>query len=95
MNADLAAGYERVLIIPPLGDKTRKPLDWGLHLAAQVDDLRARGSRVETILPDDDSQNALGLGMDLIDFSRRLPSAQSGYSQGKSIAGQLTEFWRH
>jgi NTE family protein len=95
VNADLAAGYERVLIIPPLGDKTRKPLDWGLHLAAQVDELRARGSRVETILPDDDSQNALGLGMDLMDFSRRLPSAQAGYNQGKAIAGQLTEFWRH
>ena len=50
VNADLAAGYGRVLVIPPLGDKTRKPLDWGLHLAAQVDELRARGSRIETIV---------------------------------------------
>ena len=29
VNADLAAGYGRVLVIPPLGDRTRKPLDWG------------------------------------------------------------------
>jgi NTE family protein len=56
VNADLATGYERVLVIPPLGDRTRKPLHWGLHLAAQVDDLRAGGSKVETIFPDHESQ---------------------------------------
>src|ERR1700716_219012 len=51
-NADLAAGYGRVLVLSPLGGRTRAPLDWGMHLAAQVDELRAVGSRVETILPD-------------------------------------------
>ena len=94
VNADLAAGYGRVLVIPPLGGRTRKPLDWGLHLAAQVDDLRARGSRVETIFPDSDCQNALGAGMNLMDLSTRRPSAQAGYNQGKALAEQLTEFWR-
>jgi NTE family protein len=94
VNADLAAGYERVLIIPPLGDRTRKPLHWGLHLAAQVDDLRARGSKVETILPDSESQNAFGVGMNLMDLSLRRPSAQAGYNQGKALAERLTEFWR-
>jgi NTE family protein len=94
VNADLAAGYGRVLVLPPLGDRTRKPLDWGLHLAAQVDELRARGSRVETIVPDSASQTALGVGMNLMDLSTRRPSAQAGYNQGKAIAAQLTEFWR-
>jgi len=94
LNADLAAGYGRVLIIPPLGGRTRKPLDWGLHLAAQVDELRAHGSRVETILPDSDSQNALDVGMNLMDLSTRRPSAQAGYKQGKALARHLTEFWR-
>lgn len=94
LNADLAAGYGRVLIIPPLGGRTRKPLDWGLHLAAQVDELRAHGSRVETILPDSDSQNALDVGMNLMDLSTRRPSAQAGYKQGKALALHLTEFWR-
>lgn len=93
VNADLAAGYGRVLVIPPLGERTRKPLGWGLHLAAQVDELRARGSRVEMIIPDSNSQDALGVGMNLMDLSRRQPSAQAGYNQGKALAGQLTGFW--
>jgi len=94
VNADLTAGYGRVLVIPPLGGRTRKPLDWGLHLAAQVDELRAAGSRVETIFPDSDSQNALGFGMNLMDLSTRRRSTEAGYSQGKVLAEQLTDFWR-
>jgi NTE family protein len=94
VNADLAAGYMRVLIIPPLGDRTRKPLEWGLHLAAQVDELLTRGSRVEIIFPDSDSEQALGVGMNVMDASRRGPSAQAGYNQGKAIAEKLIGFWQ-
>ncbi len=36
------------------GGRTLHPLDWGMQLAAQVDELRAGGSRVETIFPDGD-----------------------------------------
>jgi NTE family protein len=91
-NADLAAGYERVLVLSPLGGRTRTPLQWGMHLAAQVDELRARGSRVETILPDSDSRNAFG--SNLMDLSTRPPAARAGYDQGRALAEQLTEFWR-
>ena len=91
-NADLAAGYGRVLVLSPFGDRTRKPLDWGLHLAAQADELRACGSRVETIFPDSNSRNAFGV--DLMDLSTRPPSAQAGHNQGRALAEQLTEFWR-
>jgi NTE family protein len=91
-NADLAAGYERVLVLSPLGGRTRTPLDWGMHLAAQADELRAGGSRVETILPDSDSLNAFG--GNLMDLSTRAPAARAGYDQGRGLAGQLTEFWR-
>src|SRR6202012_1531593 len=51
-NADLAVGYGRVLVLSPFGGRSRHPLEWGMHLAAQVDDLRAGGSSVETIFPD-------------------------------------------
>jgi NTE family protein len=91
-NADLAAGYERVLVLSPLGGRTRTPLDWGMHLAAQVDELRARGSQVETILPDSDSRNAFG--SNLMDLSTRPPAARAGYDQGRALAEQLTGFWR-
>ncbi len=91
-NADLAAGYRRVLVLSPLGGRTRMPLDWGLHLAAQADELRARGSRVETIFPDSNSRNAFGV--DLMDPSTRPPVAKAGYNQGRALAEQFTEFWR-
>ena len=94
VNADLAAGYARVLVLSPFGGRSLHPLDWGTHLAAQVDELRACGSRVETIFPDSNSQNVLGGGMEAMDLSRRRPSAQAGYTQGGALAEQLTEFWR-
>jgi NTE family protein len=93
-NADLAAGYARVLVLSPLGGRSRHPLGWGTHLTAQADELRARGSRVETIFPDSNSQNALGVGVNMMDLSRRRPSAQAGYNQGRALADQLTDFWR-
>lgn len=93
VNADLATGYARVLIVAPLGDKTRKPLEWGLHLTAQSNELRARGSKVETVFPDSDSQNAIGVGMSLMNLSTRQPSARAGHAQGRGLAGQLIEFW--
>jgi NTE family protein len=91
-NADLAAGYERVLVLSPLGGRTRTPLDWGMHLAAQVDELRARGSQVQTILPDSDSRDAFG--SNLMDLSTRPPAARAGRDQGRALAEQLTELWR-
>jgi len=90
-NADLAAGYGRVLVLSPLGGRSRAPLDWGMHLAAQADELRACGSRVETVLPDSDSRRAFG--SNLMDPSTRPPAARAGYNQGRALAGQLTEFW--
>ena len=91
-NADLAAGYGRVLVLSPFGGRSRHPLEWGMHLAAQVDELRARGSNVETIFPDGNSLNAFGDNM--MDLSTRPPAARAGYDQGRALAGQLTEFWR-
>jgi len=90
-NADLAAGYGRVLVLSPFGGRSRHPLEWGMQLAAQVDELRAGGSTVETIFPDGDSLNAFGANM--MDLSRRAPAARAGYNQGKALAGQLSEFW--
>jgi NTE family protein len=91
-NADLAAGYGRVLVLSPLGGRSRAPLEWGMHLAAQADELRARGSKVEIIVPDNNSRNAFG--SNLMALSTRPPAARAGYDQGRVAAGPLTEFWR-
>src|SRR3954468_1773568 len=91
-NADLAAGYGRVLVLAPFGGESRHPREWGTHLATQVDELRAGGSRVETIVPDSDSEHMFGANA--MDLSLRPPAARAGYDQGRALAEQLTEFWR-
>ena len=91
-NADLAAGCGRVLVLSPLGGRTLHPLEWGMQLAVQVDELRAGGSRVETILPDEASLEAFGNNM--MDLSARPPAARAGHGQGRALAGRLAGFWR-
>jgi NTE family protein len=90
-NADLAAGYRRVLVLSPFGGRTLHPLDWGMQLAAQVDELRDRGSRVETISPDSSSEHMFGASA--MDPSLRPPAARAGHDQGRALAEQLIEFW--
>ena len=91
-NADLATGYGKVLVLSPFGGRSRAPQDWHMDLAAQVDELRAGGSRVETILPDDNSVSAFGDNM--MDLSARAPAARAGHDQALGIAEQLADFWR-
>jgi NTE family protein len=91
-NADLAAGYGRVLVLSPLGGRSLTPFEWGMHLTTQVDELRAGGSRVETIFPDSDAEHMFGANA--MDLSLRPPAARAGYDQGRALVGQLTEFWR-
>ncbi|MGA7362625.1 MAG: patatin-like phospholipase family protein [Candidatus Dormiibacterota bacterium] len=90
-NSDLAAGCGRVLVLSPFGGRSRMPVDWGMHLAAQVDELRAGGSSVETIFPDSDSRDAFGVNV--MDPSTRPPAARAGYSQGRVLAEPLIDFW--
>jgi NTE family protein len=89
-NADLAAGYERVLVLSPFGGRSRHPLEWGMQLQAQVEELRAGGSVVETIFPDADALAAFGDNM--MDPSTRPPAARTGYDQGMLLAERLAAF---
>ncbi|WP_243074727.1 patatin-like phospholipase family protein [Microbacterium sp. SS28] len=91
-NADLAAGFARVLVLSPLGGRTRTPFAWGTHLATQLDELRAQGSGVETIFPDADALSAFG--DDLMDSSTRPAAARAGFAQGRGLAAHLGGFWR-
>jgi NTE family protein len=91
-NADLAAGYGRVLVLSPFGGRSLQPLDWSMHLAIQVDELRACGSRVDTIFPDSTSEHMFGANA--MDLSMRPAAARAGRDQGRALAEQLAEFWR-
>ena len=90
-NADLAAGYGRVLVLSPFGGRSLTPVDWGTHLAAQVDELRARGSEVETVFPENTVEHLFG--PNAMDLSLRPLAARAGYAQGAAQAARLTEFW--
>jgi len=90
-NADLAAGYGRVLVLSPFGGRSLTPVGWGTHLATQVEELRAGGARVETVFPDSGSEHMFGANA--MDLSLRPPAARAGYDQGRALVGQLTEFW--
>ena len=91
-NADLAAGYARVLVLSPFGGRTRTPDHWGLDLATQVDALRAGGSRVETVFPGPDAAHMFGANA--MDYSLRPAAARAGFDQGRALVDQVAELWR-
>ena len=91
-NADLAAGYERVLVLSPLGARSLTPEEWGTHPSTQVEELRAHGSRVEVVIPDPDAEHLFGTNA--MNLSLRPAAARVGYDQGRALAPSLAAFWR-
>ena len=91
-NADLAGGYGRVLVLSPFGGRSRMPLEWGMDLATQVDELRAGGSRAETVFPDAGAGEVFDANA--LDPSTRPQAARGGYDQGRALAELIAEFWR-
>ncbi|GAA1940369.1 patatin-like phospholipase family protein [Agromyces allii] len=90
-NADLARGSARVLVLSPFGGRTRTPPEWRLDLGAQVAELRAAGSVVETVVPDEAAEHLFGANA--MNPALREPAARAGHAQGIALAEHLTEFW--
>jgi NTE family protein len=86
VNADLAAGYQRVLILAPMADPS---------LDEQVAGLVAAGDevQVQVITPDDESTAAIGLNP--LDPAVRAPVARAGYAQGERAAAAVSRLWQH
>jgi hypothetical protein len=72
--------------------RSRMPLEWGMDLATQVDELRAGGSRVETVFPDGGAGDVFDANA--LEPSTRLQAARGGYDQGRALAELLAEIWR-
>ena len=85
VNADLAAGYQRVLILAPMADPS---------LDEQVAGLVAAGEEVEVLVitPDDESTAAFGLNP--LDPAVRAPAARAGYAQGQRAAAAAARLWQ-
>lgn len=91
VNADLAQGYETVLIISFVGAFRAQRAPLLARLDKEVDDLRAGGSSVEQVSPDEAAVAAFGLNP--MDPAGRIPGAEAGVRQAKSIADKLRTFW--
>lgn len=78
-NADLAAGWSRVVIISPLGLDSPLALR---PLSEAVASLRDEGSAVTVITPD--TASAAAIGANPLDPVTRTPAARAGLAQGRA-----------
>jgi NTE family protein len=86
-NADLAAGYERVVIVVPLGRRS------GVLPGAdeQAGDLRAAGAKVVVVSPDRAARRALG--RNILDREQRAAAARAGRTQAADVAPDVRDVW--
>jgi NTE family protein len=89
-NADLAHGYERILILNPLGANANL---LGAGFDTEVAALEQAGSQVLVIAADAASTTAIGLNP--LDPATRQPSALAGRAQGGEYATQVAALWSH
>ncbi|MFF3016173.1 patatin-like phospholipase family protein [Streptomyces sp. NPDC057939] len=86
-NADVAAGYRRVVIIAPMAlgaGKIPSP-------AAQAERLRAAGARVLLITPSAQARKAFG--RNVLDPARRDPAARAGLAQAPAHVAGAKAVW--
>jgi NTE family protein len=85
-NADLAAGYDRVVVLSPVP----RGLGQMTPAATQVEALRAR-SRVELVSPNGTALRAIG--RNLLDPARRAGAARAGIAQSESVLDRIRSVW--
>jgi NTE family protein len=88
-NADLASGYDKVLVLQVLRMPEESP--WGRSLPDQVAGLRADGSSVHVLTADDASVAAFTDNP--LDPTVRTPSGLAGLAQGRAEADTIKAFW--
>lgn len=91
-SADLAKGYDTVLILAPIGAGTNSidPL-LGRITRREADELRAAGSNVELVFPDENTMTAMGPNR--MDSTRRGVTANAGVEQARELAARLERAW--
>lgn len=86
-NADLAAGYQRVVVIAPLYQGFG-PI---ASVAGQVGQLTAQGAQVVVIKPDGAALAAIG--KNVLDPANRPSAAAAGYAQAGAEAAAVAAVW--
>ncbi|MGC9669760.1 patatin-like phospholipase family protein [Planosporangium sp. 12N6] len=85
-NADLATGYDRVLVISPVASGSG-PIP---SVKAQVAELE-KTTRVALVVPDRASRRAMGRNP--MDITRRADAARAGRAQGTAVAAEIGKVW--
>jgi NTE family protein len=88
-NADLAAGYEQVVIVAPVA-KGIGPLM--ISPGRQAAALAAAGARVVLVRPDRAAVHAIG--RNVLDLSRRAAAATAGRAQAAAEAAAVRAVWQ-
>jgi len=91
-SADLASGYDSVLIVAPIGARSDgiDPL-LGRQARTEAEALSAAGTSVELVFPDSAALEAMGINR--MDVSRRDKAVHGGIVQGKALASRLAATW--
>jgi NTE family protein len=97
-NAEIAAGYDKVLVVPVFAAGRPRPGANEAILARlrqrfddELQTVRDAGGEVEVVSPDDDARESFG--PNLMDGTRRKPVAESGLRQGRLEADRLRGWW--
>jgi NTE family protein len=104
-NADLASGYANVVVLSPLGGRSRTPPERGADPAGQFEGLRRApewgtdlASQVEGLRKQGsrvevitpDADSRAAMGTNQMDPATRSPAARAGFAQGKHEATRMT-----
>ncbi|MEV4312941.1 patatin-like phospholipase family protein [Actinocrispum sp. NPDC049592] len=87
INADLAAGFEHVVVIASIAEIRGLP---GGSLDEQLAPVLQDG-KVTVIVPDQAAMAAIG--RDQQDLSRRPAAAKAGHAQAPSLVAELGDYW--
>ncbi|OPX60534.1 MAG: Patatin-like phospholipase [Methanobacterium sp. PtaB.Bin024] len=93
-NADLAKGYDLVLILiaePGMIHGAMGPTMHRITFDDELAELKKSGSQVMVITPDEESLEAKGPNP--LDASFRAASAKAGRNQGMNLAVKVKDFW--
>jgi NTE family protein len=91
-NADLANGYDSVLVLAPIGARNDgiDPLSRRIS-QAEIAALHASGSDATLVFPDAESLEAMGINR--MDVTRRAITAEAGTRQGERLAKLIAGAW--
>jgi len=93
-NADLAKGYDRVLIVvaePTMTHPAMGPTMHRITFEEEIAELEHSGSKVMVLIPDENSLKAKGHNP--LDANFRASSARAGHKQGQNLVGEVKSFW--